>query len=362
VMTRRGRRRKPSAGRAKYGTARLPRGAVQTARRIWTLVGAFAVLAGLLGIPTLWSMWLGSTAPNVEVRWYATTGSASVLCPPGIVADPPDPSIRDLDARRVRLPIQLAIANRDGRRLSDVRIVLKFGPSVTVASVADEAISSQSGLREYEHSIGTLEATDTFHVLKTVDTLSVGVDSLLACAFRTMGADVPEYIEFLRTDTLPGKPQGTLTIAFTLELLAAGRKPISFEFRIPGQIVNRPWWPPRIGVITGRVTPDLRARWRTAFASSWDSTTTRVGWFPRLRKQLRFREGFDGRSHYVAYKVQGVPKRMDVDIDGDGFVDAVLADTLASGHPNVALRPAEAMPMKIPKCEGDEHDKFNRIW
>lgn len=317
----------------------------QAASLLTILVSVYGLVAGWSGLR---DAYLARTEPRIDVRWYEVDQGKVQLCGEGVAADPPELSPEDLDLRRVRLPIQLAFANLEGRRLESVRAVLRFGSDVSVSSSGNEVLSGLSDGHIFEHDIGTLEPTRTFKPLLSTDTMYVAVDSLLVGAFRTMGAGIPEYIESLRPDPLTGGRSHGLRIKFQMDILVSGRRAKTVDFELPGQIVEDGWWPPRVPVRTSHVTAELRAAWDSTFAGSWDSTRVAEIRVPRTGDRIAIRAHAFSGTHALAFRMNGVPKRAEFDFDGDGMLDIVLVDSTSRGRPVTALAPVVPFALKVP--------------
>jgi hypothetical protein len=295
------------------------------------------------------SWWLEQTSPKVDLRWYAVRGDRKDLCEEGATDEPPTLSFDDLYHRRLRLPLQLAFANKDGRRLDDATVVFRFPRGYKVTSSGSESEAADGGGRSYDHALGVLEPTEQFKFLPARDTLYVSVDSLLEAAVQVRGYDqVPEYIESLALDASRTARRHNVDIRFRVELRASHRRPRSFQFQLPGVVVDESWWPPRVGVVTERVSRDHLRIWERCFAGPWDST--RAWTTSTLKKggRVTLRTSVFGFTRSVQYRVDGVRKRADVDLDGDGLLDLILADTSSVGTPSVALRPVPAFPLRVP--------------
>jgi hypothetical protein len=50
----------------------------------------------------------------------------------------------------------------------------------------------------------------------------------------------------------------------------------------------------------------------------------------------------------VEYRVDGIPKRVDVDRDADGMLEETLVDTTSKGVPQMRFVPQYALPFVVP--------------
>src|SRR5690349_15136489 len=126
--------------RGRVETPKVPPAPSRNAHFVGWASAVVAAIGLVAGWPGLVQVYLSLTEPRVELRWFDLSDGRTVVCPAGVATTPPVISVSDMNLRRVRLPIQLAIQNRDGRRLSNVRATFRFDSDAFVASSAVEVV------------------------------------------------------------------------------------------------------------------------------------------------------------------------------------------------------------------------------
>jgi len=286
-----------------------------------------------------------ATPVPARIEWYGIDAGHPVPLPPDSV--PPIDSLTpaDLASRRVRWPLQIGIRNVANSKLRDVTVRLRFSDSVSVMGNRVQELVGADGSHVYSIPVGTLEQSNDLTRVAERETLEIQIGALLKGAIRT-GDGFPEYIEWFGSPAESAKR--SFRIPFTAEVYAEGYRPHEVDLGQWGRMETNHWWPPRqVPIHTSIPSASHRAMWRRSFHEGWDAsehgttiafkTETRVEWPPQLF----------GGGRLVAYRVNGVERRVDADLDSDGNLDAILVGD-AGGRLVKVLAPVGEMPLRAP--------------
>ncbi len=120
--------------------------------RIAAIAGALVAIAGLVAIPVKIYKWvLSHTPPKLSVMYFYREDRVEL---PDVMIEP---SMADVNEGILRIPVNLAVHNKEKKRLDPTSIVLSYPADVNVSSSGKARIGPSRKQWIYEHRIDSIE-------------------------------------------------------------------------------------------------------------------------------------------------------------------------------------------------------------
>jgi len=287
------------------------------------IVAAVATATAFKDNLASWSeTYLGFRVPQVEVAWLDATQS-----PPRV--DHPlalDPTNIDVETGLLRLPIQLALRNKEHRALKLTSLELSVGDTIKIRSAARLRLEAGREVRQHEGAL--LERSSTFLPVSLPDTLILPIQ--IAHMGWLMLSDKKQPVLFPWLVAARGSRLiDTTTIPVLVTLHFENRPSYSegMAFRVPPFLDPR--WPRGRAIIQPSGSDRRRfrslakgdgqdlARWEEVYAPTGDSIQYR-------------RTGLGGVSYQV-FSVNHTLRYAIADTNRDGIIDFELIDADGDG-------------------------------
>jgi hypothetical protein len=217
---------------------------------------AASVVTVVLAVPDLRKMILKATRPEIELSFYSEdlNGQRHINHDNTIQAKIPT---KNLASSVVRVPIRLALKNAGKEELSDVRVKIKYDPTVHIYSEALQKVLDGSTI--YEHPVGHIDRQDDYVFLEKTDELLLRMFTAIEEMTVIAKDGIPNLWKLLVIVPESENPKGLFldrTIPIQVSILDKERKPITKPISINLKLDLKFLWPPEgveptIGDISG---------------------------------------------------------------------------------------------------------------
>jgi hypothetical protein len=270
--------------------------------------------------------WHNRAVPRVDVSFYTLRGQEPVLTPSG-----PEVTITDADlaSGQVSVPLRLAFRNRDGRRLELVRVKLSYPRDLTVSSTGRARIDTSNRTLVYEHELGTLESTETFAPLPTLDTLTISHEFSVFAVLALTKDRFPIYT--IGISGVPDRDRLWKVIEFEVQAFFRDRPPVTVPLRLRiGPSVDVNIVDPPDGHFESLKPQDAQMLGSTAHderLAAWQKI------YPDTGQLIGYEKVRRGKATVQLIRVAGLLCRVNVDENSDGFIDFQLWATEGAPMP-----------------------------
>jgi hypothetical protein len=262
--------------------------------------------------------------PELQLAWYQQTPSGLRLLDPADVTV--EVGVDEMLANRIKVPINLAVSNRDNEPLRVVRVELSYPRDIEVVSEGKARIDPAGRVLIYEHDIGTLENIAHFTPLERVDTISIPFKFVPVPTIAISADGVPIYTVVIAAfDGIFADKKVTLRA----RVLCEDRRPavgtIDVLLKAGIQMV--------LDFGEGK-TVDATARDKELFASPLpNGWQIQAAWNAALPdgREIDYKKAKKDQSVVQFIEVQRVRRKIMVDGDGDGNLDFAIIDTTGDG-------------------------------
>ena len=162
-------------------------------RKYWTVPKIIAVLAGLIFIVILLSIYPPGrwSPPILGLSFYEEKDGDIRLIKNGGI--PFSVSLNDIYMDQISIPIQVALRSDEGEQLEVQKVEIYYPSGLKVKSTGDPIIDPKGRVLVYEHDLKSLTSESNFTPLKTIDTLIIPFE-FSPLEYGSLGKDgVPEY-------------------------------------------------------------------------------------------------------------------------------------------------------------------------
>jgi hypothetical protein len=274
---------------------------------------------------------------EVALAWYQNVDGKLTIVDPEKVNH--DLSVEDVFADRVRVPINLAIKNADGKPLEVVRVELSFGADLNIKPGGQPKIDPTGQTLIYEHDIGTLENVNEYTPLRPIDTIEIPFHFIKDRFITLFGDETPVQMAILVGQDIIRKSE----VVLNMKVFCKDRPPVD------GRV--------RISIHTGvQVFSDIQDAIRIATQpgddayfspnlpyvrkiTSWSATNSRSG------KTINY-ELLDTESDRIQrIAINGVIRRVTVDENKSGLLSFMLLSPAAKETSIIRMKFGRQWPL-----------------
>jgi hypothetical protein len=304
-----------------------PPGRTRFARMALIVSATLAVVAAVAGFRTnlasLFTFYLGFSTPDVELAWL----NASQIPPQ--IGEPItlDPDNIDADTRRVRLPLLLAVRNKESRVLRLTSVEVSVGDTIQLRSPSLARLEPGRVVREHAGAI--LQPSSSFLPLSPPDTLILPITTTtmgwLILSDKKMPLLFPWLVAVRESSLID-----TTTIPIDVSLYFEGRPKYSEQMRFRVLPLLDPRWPRGRAVLRAPAT-DRHRFVALAKGAGQDRARWREVYFP-TGDTIDYRRAVLGGAGYQTFTVGGLLRYVAADTNSDNLLDFELLDVDGDGH------------------------------
>lgn len=274
---------------------------------------------------SLFGSLLSLAKPNIELVWLDGTQHPPRLDQPILL----DPANVDADTRRLRVPLQVAIRNKENRPLRVASLEVSVGDSVQLRTATP--LRLQPGRVVHEHAGTLLQPSPTYFPLADQDTLILPITTALVgwlgLTEKRMPLLVP-WVAALRESSL----LDSTTIPVDITVFFEGRAKYCQRTRFAIAPLLDPTWPRGRAIM--KPAKDDR---RTFKALAEKKGQDRANWnapYPRTGDSIDYRRNLLAGAGYQSFFVNHVLRYVIADSNSDGMIDYELMDFDGDGRPD----------------------------
>jgi hypothetical protein len=255
--------------------------------------------------------------PKVDIAFYKTENGSLQIAKDGPVIAL---TAQDLAQKKVEIPINLALRNRDGTTLEVLEVQISYNKDLEIRSGGKARIDESNQLLIYEHNLGMLVSSDYYMPLQSLDTISVPFDFDERGSVGVTKDGIPLYA--LTLFGIPNGERAQKDIDLGITIYFKDRPPVKDRKRL------------RMFVVAG-IQPVLPEFSKEVNADAADvylfrhppSGTVLAQWQSGQSPQdplIQYKKvRVNGAIHQLIF-VNGELRRLIADINGDGFIDFEL--------------------------------------
>lgn len=168
----------------------------------WSRFKTITLITVIIAIPLTNKFFppIKEITPVYSIAFYENKKNVLTLIRPDSLKF--DVNSEDMLLDRVRLPLRIAVRNEEKKPLKVVKIVITYPANIEVTSLGNPIIDPTSRTIIYEHNIETLEPTNNFTPLKTIDTLIIPFKFRLIEGVAMMKNNFPVYSSIIVDEAL----------------------------------------------------------------------------------------------------------------------------------------------------------------
>jgi len=195
-------------------------------KRLWAVFCVVVLLLGFFSnVGGFYSDIQRRREPRVDISYFVTDSNHAIR-----IVDPLEVKIEvgleELSSGRIPFPINLAVRNEDSEPLDLVRVELTYDRELIVKPGGRAKIDPENRILIYEHGLGTLESTEFYTPIDTVDTIYVPLSFAFVPALSLSSDGVPFYSWVTILSPYSGKFSDK-KIAIGVRIFARDRPPTS---------------------------------------------------------------------------------------------------------------------------------------
>ena len=306
----------------------------------WNSLKWILFVGSIILIPILDCLILvkGELPPNLAIAWYKSTDSGLELVNPNDIQIFLDPE--EVIKNRLRMPIQIAVSNRENSSLKVVRIELSYSKNLQVFSEGKARIDPNSNLLIYEHEIGTLENVGHFTPLEQVDTIFIPFQFFVDGFITLLKDDIPIYMT-----TIVGESFfEDRTIRLGIRVYCEDRPTINTLIRIHIDADFNSVFDTQNGVDSELSNKDFEL-----FSSSFPASIIVNQWQQKIKppgKLVEYKMIHYPSGDFQLVSVDHILRRLVADTNKDGNMDFILLNNDDDVEPDIKLIFPEPLPMR----------------
>ena len=261
-----------------------------------------------------------NSAPSYSLAFYEKENETFKIINPDSVDV--DVTQEDVDLKRVRLPLRLAIKNNESNPLKILKVVITYPEGYVVKSTANPMIDPASNSFVYEQDFSTLTPTAYFTPLKTIDTLITSADFQVLDKVVCPKDNIPGFLRVFIE-----KSNGLKKNFFDLkvDIYAEGRPVTKGKITVK---IKRP----SVSILTDYPESELVAPGehdRLLFQMGLPGSVILDSWEAardKDQKSVKYILQQDNEGLYQFIFVENVLRRINADTNGDRVIDYILVD------------------------------------
>ncbi|CAG37071.1 hypothetical protein [Desulfotalea psychrophila] len=163
-------------------------------KKVWLIIGGLALIAGLISSAFSVCQEINGWYKNLKIgiAWYKKDQKGDIF-----LVDTNNIEVTlnesDLFASRIRMPINLAIKNKNDEPLEIVKVELTYDKSLDIRSEAEQKVPIEPGKLVFEHNFGLLSVSKNYTPLPTIDVLSFPTFFAVEEILVVLSDGVPAY-------------------------------------------------------------------------------------------------------------------------------------------------------------------------